>query len=537
MNPFEPYYEIISNIYLVCITLFNAYCYVLWVRPSMPEPECHKSLFRGSGQEPGDRKLFFRRAGQKPGHHKLLYRDAGREQEYCGGGIRDRIGRCGTLWKVGAAYAVVMIILQLMPFYISNVLAYGLGTLAAFLVMCLADRQNFGQKVFLAVTFFCIRWQSQSVVTNIRNLLSTWELSFILSTRDHESLSFLYTLAMESYEFWFYNFIVETIIEFIVRMAVMYGAVRLMLRVYCGGQEYMKGKELLLLVTPSVSGALAYGVIQFFILAYESETPKSVYDLPGYCLLMALYSLISYTAILVSVYVFRKWKQEQEADGQRRVFMMQMKDMQSHIMEVERLYSDMRRFRHDMGNHLMTLEELYGRREYEAAGRYAEALKTGIQDTSPDVKSGNPVTDAVLSGWKKKMEEQGIAFTCGFHYPQRGKADAFDISIILNNALSNAVEAARQEECREVFLSVHRMKNMYVIEVRNTFSGELKIDRQSGLPVTTKAEDGHGFGLASIRHAAQKYYGDIEIGTEENEGRRYCVLRVMLQIMTDNSGD
>ena len=81
------------------------------------------------------------------------------------------------------------------------------------------------------------------------------------------------------------------------------------------------------------------------------------------------------------------------------------------------------------------------------------------------------------------------------------------------------------------------MKNMYVIEVGNTFSGELKMDRQSGLPVTTKAEDGHGFGLASIRHAVQKYYGDIEIGTEENEGRRYCVLRVMLQIMTDNSGD
>lgn len=507
MDPLEPYYELIVNIYIVCFTLFNAYCYVLWVKPAMPEQEYRKQQFRGEGQKRGFR----------------------------GGAIRDRIGRCGTLWKIGAAYTVAMLILHFMPFYISNVLAYGLGTLAAFLVMCLADRQNFGQKVFLAVTFFCIRWQSQLAVANISNLRRKWEVSFMLSTRDHESLSFFYTLAMESYEFWFYNFIVETVVDFIVGIAVMYGAVRLMLRVYCGGREYMKGKELLLLVMPSVSGALTYGVIQFFILAYESETPKSVYDLPGYCLLMALYSLISYTAILVSVYVFRKWKQEQEADGQRQVFKMQMKDMQSHIMEVERLYSDMRRFRHDMGNHLMTLEQLYERKEYEAAGRYAEALKAGIQDTSPDIRSGNPVTDAILSGWKKKMEEQGIVFTCGFHYPQRGKADAFDISIILNNALNNAVEAVSKEECREVFLSVHRIKNMYVIEVKNTFSGELKMDGQSGLPVTTKMEDGHGFGLASIRHAARKYYGDIEIGTEEYEGRGYCVLRVMLQIMTDGS--
>lgn len=74
------------------------------------------------------------------------------------------------------------------------------------------------------------------------------------------------------------------------------------------------------------------------------------------------------------------------------------------------------------------------------------------------------------------------------------------------------------------------VKNMYMIEVRNNYRGELRLDASSGLPLTSKSADGHGFGLANIRHVARKYYGDMEIGKELCEGREYCVLRVMLQL-------
>ena len=508
MDPLEPYYQIVSEIYMICVQLFSAYCCVLWVKPYLPGHQKGSCCDAASGSR-----------RQPRGGRMVL---SGR---FDGVSVR--------LWGIGTAYAVTMQILHWMPFALSNVLAYGLGTLAVFFMMCLTDRQNFGQKVFLAVTFFCMRWQAWSVESNVTGWLGKWRVSLILSAEGHESLSFIYELATGSYEFWFRIYLVDTIIDYVLGAALMYGAVRLMLWACNGGQAYMQGKELLLLVVPSVSGAFAYGVVKFYDTAYESETGKSVFDLPGYSPLLALFSLISYITILVIVYVFRKWKQEQEADGQRRIFMTQMKDMQSHIMEVEQLYSDLRRLRHDMGNHLMTMEQLYGREEYEAACRYAESLKAEIQGLSLDIKSGNPVTDAILSGRKKEMEEQGISFTCDFHYPQKGKVDAFDISIILNNALNNAIEAARKEKDREVILSSRRVKNMYMIEVLNPFTGEWNLNEQSGLPTTAKTEEGHGFGLTSIRHVAHKYYGDIEIGTDEYAGRRCCLLRVMLQIVTE----
>ena len=128
------------------------------------------------------------------------------------------------------------------------------------------------------------------------------------------------------------------------------------------------------------------------------------------------------------------------------------------------------------------------------------------------------------------MEEWGISFACDFHYPRKGGLNAFDLSIILNNALSNAVEASRQEARREITLRSCLVKNMFIVETANVFSGRLHVDRLSGLPLTTKTEEGHGYGLSSIRHVAKNYYGDAEIGVEERQGVRHCVLRVMLQM-------
>ena len=59
--------------------------------------------------------------------------------------------------RVSAVYGVVMIVLYVMPPRIDNILAYFIGTLAAFAVMCIEDRRNISQKIFLSITFFSLR--------------------------------------------------------------------------------------------------------------------------------------------------------------------------------------------------------------------------------------------------------------------------------------------------------------------------------------------------------------------------------------------
>ncbi|MCM1174681.1 MAG: GHKL domain-containing protein [Blautia sp.] len=464
MSGIERYYEIVQVIYDSCTILSAAYCLVLWISPFL----------------------------------------AGRAKA----------------WRVGAAYAAAGFFLGFIPVPVNMLFFYVSLVAAAFLVMIRIDREYIAQKIFLVVSFFCIRWYAWRIVGCIGN-----EIFGLLSR------TLLYG---QDDMIWFRAYAVQTAIEETLGCLLMYGAVRCLLWAYGRRREQMNGREFLLLVIPSVSGGFAYGVFRWYNDVYERNTGQSIWDLYGsHDLLMLLYSAFGFATILATAYVFRQWKNEREEDKKQEVFLRQMQDLESHIAEVEGLYRDMRNLRHDMGNHLMTLERLYDRGACEEAGKYAETLKETVRKVSPDVVSGNPVTDVILSGQKKRMEEKGIAFDCDFHYPQKGEVNAFDISIILQNALTNAIEAAEREKpAGGAHISVvsYFAKNMYMIEVANSYTGELTVDEHSGLPMTTKAGGGHGFGLENIRRAARSYFGDMEIGREVYAGEECCVLRVMLQI-------
>ena len=194
-------------------------------------------------------------------------------------------------------------------------------------------------------------------------------------------------------------------------------------------------------------------------------------------------------------------------------------------MEVEQLYHEAGRLRHDMGNHIMTLENLLLRKETEESAKYLTQLKEQLKEITPEIKSGNPVTDVILHERLKEAKRQQIRFDCDFHYPKETSVNAFDISVILNNALSNAMEGAKGKKDAFVSISSYRNKNAYIIEVRNCFEGTLILDEKSGLPLTTKPDrESHGFGLISIQKIAGKYSGDISI---EQEGDVFS-LSVML---------
>lgn len=438
------------------------------------------------------------------------------------------LDRKSKAWLTGGAYMATLLIFDFMPLYINVMLMYILGAAAIFFTMYLIDRTYAAQKLFLAITFFCLRWQASRVVVYTHNGIYA---GIVRAFKFESDLSwFLLTFFM--------TFLGYDLLIFLL----LYCAVRCVLWSYGRGREPMGGKEFLLLSIPSLSGAVSYGVIRYYSYIYERDTAgKSVYDLFGsHDLILSLFTLLSFAVIVVVTYVFRQWKVQQEEDIQKEIFSAQMADLKSHISGAERLYRDLRSLRHDMGNHLMTLEELYVNSEYEAAEQYSKTLRKKMQDISGDISSGNPVTDVILSGRKKEMEEKGIAFFCDFHYPMSGSIDSFDVSIILNNALSNAIEAIEREkptsgQTPHISLSSSRRKNMYMIEVTNSYMGSLKTDPANGLPHTSKTNEGHGFGLIGIRRVAHKYLGDIEIGKETIAGEGRFVLRIMLQLMENET--
>lgn len=97
--------------------------------------------------------------------------------------------------------------------------------------------------------------------------------------------------------------------------------------------------------------------------------------------------------------------------------------------------------------------------------------------------------------------------------------------------MENAIEAATLLE-RDKYVSLHSYVkgNLFFIEVENSFAREIVMNKESGLPESSKANKKfHGMGLINIQRCARKYKGDIDIviGTSKQKQQIFN-LTVML---------
>ncbi len=134
------------------------------------------------------------------------------------------------------------------------------------------------------------------------------------------------------------------------------------------------------------------------------------------------------------------------------------------------------------------------------------------------LQTGNPVTDIIVNDKRRQSLDAGICFQADFHYPGAGSYDAFDIGIILQNPLQNALEACEKVPAGQRFITLtgRQRGRFFLIEVKNPFVGEVALG-QDGLPLTAKKQDTpmHGIGLSNVRRTALKHMGEMEISLEQ----------------------
>lgn len=413
---------------------------------------------------------------------------------------------------VGVSYFFVMFLLYVVPFVIEYPRIFGAA--AAFLVMCLIDRSNMTQKIFLVIVMYLLQWIAQGVVLLPRSIM----FAFFINT------SYMMTRTMLQ----FMVYILVEVWNCILRGFFLYLMVTGIQRVYVGKKETITGKELLMLLSMLLTMLTGYVAFTFFSDVYVHDTGQYIWNVHGeYNLLKILYQIVSLSAVFVVIVVYQRIKEKQREEKENAVLAEQIESMKSHIREVEKLYRDMRGLKHDMGTHMMILQNLLVKNERDAFETYFKELKITWSGNVREIKTGNPITDVILTEKQKEAKEKGIDFICEFFYPAETKVGAFDVSVILNNAIANAMEAA--EGCQNPYISVssYRKKNVYMIEVKNCIKNCVEIDEETGLPETSKQDkENHGFGLINIRKVARKYYGDIDM---EQDGNTF-LLSVMLMV-------
>lgn len=158
---------------------------------------------------------------------------------------------------------------------------------------------------------------------------------------------------------------------------------------------------------------------------------------------------------------------------------------ETYLADMNRYIQDIRRLKHDMGNHVVILENLFQKDLHQEAIGYLLKLETEFHETAAELKTGNPITDVIIMEKEKEAARKGIAFYHDFHFPEGSAIDVFDISVILSNALNNAIEGAASCQDPYIKVSSYHKKNVYMIEFRNNFNGKLIFSEKDRLPVTS----------------------------------------------------
>lgn len=420
----------------------------------------------------------------------------------------------------GIAYFAIMLILYFVPVEINTFVAYGLGVLSALAVMCKAERRNYKQKVFIAATFFSLRWLSGYMTRIVTNAIYHIKaVSEIFYAPEGNSAAKIFIFGG-----------VE-LLDAVIGFAVLGISVGYIVKAYVYKREEMSMKELFMLTVPSVTGMTGYAIM----IQYQTGSGMSwMTPISGlYNGLAFLHFGISIVTIVVVTVLFQNIRARQKEKLQNELLAIQVDSIEKHIGQVESLYQSIRGIRHDMTNHILTLERLYAGSNVEEAVDYGRELKSALSPMAGEIKSGNPVTDVILQEAKNEAEKRKIRFRSEFYYPAGTNINAFDISVILNNALQNAMEnitnfPSEEEGKGEIpyisVLSYHR-NHAYMIEIINSFTGNLQWDEERGLPAASKEKgDNHGYGLSNIRMAAKKYSGDIAIDLNDDEFRLTIML-------------
>lgn len=412
---------------------------------------------------------------------------------------------------VSIVYITIMLVLYMIPPQIDNFSAYLIGVIAAFLVMYVEDRRNIYQKIFLAITFFSIRWLTVAMAARLDDLVTK---ALVFRNMSAEKVWLQYGL-----------YVGTRVLDIVLCIAFIAVAIGLINKAYIYKKDEMSVKEMVMLIIPSLVGVTGYGILQYYLMIYERDTGKNLIDTYGfYGALSFLHYLISIVAILVVIVMFQNWKEMQEEQRGQELVLNQISDMKKHIEEVEKLYLDIRSMRHDMGNHIQTLEHLVAHNNMDDATEYLEHLKNEWDEVSPEIKTGSPVIDVILMEKLREAKERQIRFLSDFHYPQNTKLNAFDLSVIMNNALNNCMENVSGDD---PYISIYsfRKNSIFMITIKNSFGGHLNFG-DSDLPETTKSGREHGMGLNNIRRVARRYMGDISL----EQGNEEVILSIMMQI-------
>ena len=217
------------------------------------------------------------------------------------------------------------------------------------------------------------------------------------------------------------------------------------------GVDIMAWQDVCLLSVLNFVGSMIAGVVNglltvkidtgFFVLF--DEKPDLLWKIP----MIAVFIFAGEAAL---IYFWQKYRVLLAERQKHFVEEQQVKAMKKRLEEAENFYGSIRKVRHEMKNHMANIKGLTEAGEYGEIEEYVRRMDETMQELEYKYVTGNAVTDVIINDKCRRAEKAGIRFDADFRYG--GEIPVFDMGIILNNLLDNAIEACEKLETGKGFV-------------------------------------------------------------------------------------
>ncbi len=189
--------------------------------------------------------------------------------------------------------------------------------------------------------------------------------------------------------------------------------------------------------------------------------------------------------------------------------------IETHYREVENMYRQIRGWRHDYRNHIQTMKAYAAAGDLEAIRQYLDLLDNDLTTVDTVIKTGNPMTDAILNSKISLAKSRHIPVVADAHIPVKLKSSEIDLCCIIGNLFDNAIEASMKlPEDKRLIRVYMDMKNTQLYISFTNFTAGKKMVKQGSLFRSTKGE-GHGLGLVRIDAIVERLDGYLSRNSED----------------------
>lgn len=266
----------------------------------------------------------------------------------------------------------------------------------------------------------------------------------------------------------------------------------------------------------TASLAFRHWIKLFFIPVSSMLITYYAYAITLYSGKITFFYFLSVLIVLINYIIFDvydKISAQTLIERQNQAYEQEISLCVKQATEREEAYRQTRILRHDLKGRLVALRALLEAGQTEATKKEIERMleennlnRHGIAET------GNLALDALVNYKYTAAYTDGIRMTCRLDAPAELFVEGPDLCIILENLLSNALEAVRllsDEKDKWINLTVQLLKGVLLIIVENPYSGELVMDSRGNLRSSKTGE--HGIGLLSVKRTTEKYAGEVSI--------------------------